>query len=141
MKLPEFEQLDVQVIACSTDSWFSHLAWLEQPKSEGGIQGVTYPILSDFNKTVSEAYGVLLPGGMALRGTFIIDKDGIVQAQVVNNLPLGRSIDETLRTVRALQFFETHGEVCPANWNTDKPSMKPTAEGMREYFQAQDQGG
>lgn len=133
-KLAEFEKLDAQVIGASTDSWFSHVAWLETPKKVGGIQGVQYPILSDFNKTVAADYDVLLPGGMALRGTFIIDKDGIVQSQVVNNLPLGRNIDETLRTLKALQFTEKHGEVCPAGWTEEAKSMKPTADGLKTYF-------
>ncbi len=133
-QLAEFEAHDVQVIGASTDSWFSHLAWLQQPKREGGIQGVTYPILADFNKTVAEAYDVLLPGGMALRGSFLIDKDGIVQSQVVNNLALGRNIADMVRTVKALQFCEKHGEVCPANWDENQRSMKPTSEGLKEYF-------
>jgi len=133
-KLAEFEKLDCQVIGASTDSWFSHIAWLETPKRVGGIQGVAYPILSDFNKTVAADYDVLLPGGMALRGTFVIDKDGVVQSQVVNNLPLGRNIDETLRTLKALQFTEKHGEVCPAGWTEDSKSMKPTSEGLKFFF-------
>ena len=133
-KLAEFEKLDTQVIGASTDSWFSHVAWLESPKKVGGIQGVQYPIISDFNKTVAADYDVLLPGGMALRGTFIIDKAGVVQSQVVNNLPLGRNIDETLRTLKALQFTEEHGEVCPAGWTAEAKSMKPSADGLKEYF-------
>jgi peroxiredoxin (alkyl hydroperoxide reductase subunit C) len=132
--LAEFEALDAQVIGASTDSWFSHLAWLNTPKREGGIQGVTYPILADFNKTVAEDYDVLLPGGMALRGTFIIDREGVVQSQVVNNLSLGRNIADTLRTLKALQFCEKHGEVCPANWDEGAESMVPTAEGLKKFF-------
>lgn len=132
--LAEFEKAGAEVIGCSTDSWFSHIAWLQTPKKVGGIEGVTYPILSDFGKTVAADYDVLLPGGMALRGTFIIDKSGIVQSQVVNNLPLGRNIDETLRTLKALQFTEEHGEVCPANWNEGKKSMKATSAGLKEFF-------
>ncbi|MFN3651518.1 MAG: peroxiredoxin [Armatimonadota bacterium] len=138
-KLQEFEALDAQVIGGSTDSWFSHLAWLQTPKKQGGIQGVTYPIISDFNKTVAQDYDILLPGGMALRGTFIIDREGIVQSQIVNNLPLGRSVDETLRTLRALRFCEEHGEVCPANWTPEAQGMKPDAEGLRTYFGGQDE--
>jgi peroxiredoxin (alkyl hydroperoxide reductase subunit C) len=133
-RLPEFEQLNAQVIGASTDSWFSHSAWLQTPRSRGGIQGVTYPILADFNKTVARDYDVLLPGGMALRGTFIIDREGVVQSQVVNNLPLGRSVPETLRTLKALQFTEEHGEVCPANWDEGAPGMRPDSEGLVEYF-------
>jgi peroxiredoxin (alkyl hydroperoxide reductase subunit C) len=133
-RLPQFEELDTQVIGASTDSWFSHLAWLEQPRNQGGIQGVTYPILADFNKTVAQDYDLLLPGGMALRGSFLIDKEGIVQHQVVNNLPLGRNIDEMVRMVRALQFCEQHGEVCPANWTSEDQGMKPTHEGVAAYL-------
>ncbi|MEN9352740.1 MAG: hypothetical protein RL318_65 [Fibrobacterota bacterium] len=133
-KLAEFEALGAQVIGASTDSWFSHAAWLETPKKVGGIQGVTYPIISDFNKTVAADYDVLLPGGMALRGTFIIDQAGVVQSQIVNNLPLGRNIDETLRTLKALQFTEKFGEVCPANWNEGAKSMKPSSEGLKTFF-------
>lgn len=136
--LAEFESLGAQVIAASTDSWFSHTAWLQTPKKKGGIEGVTYPILSDFNKTVAQDYDVLLPGGMALRGTFVIDREGVVQSQIVNNLPLGRSVAETLRTLKALQFCEEHGEVCPANWNEGERSMRPTAEGLEAYFGAQE---
>jgi peroxiredoxin 2/4 len=133
-KLAEFEKLDAQVIGASTDSWFSHAAWLSTPKKVGGIEGVTYPIISDFNKTVAADYDVLLPGGMALRGTFIIDQAGVVQSQIINNLPLGRNIDETLRTLKALQFTEKHGEVCPANWNEGAKSMKPSSEGLKTFF-------
>ena len=133
-KLADFQAKGVEVVGVSTDSWFSHLAWLETPKSKGGIEGVAYPIVADFNKTISADYDVLLDGGMALRGLFLIDKEGIVQHQVVNNLPLGRNVDEALRMVDALQFFEANGEVCPANWSTGDKSMKPTAEGLTEYF-------
>jgi len=134
-KLGEFEKRDVQVIGCSVDSWFSHAAWLNTPKSQGGIQGVTYPIVSDFNKKISIDYDVLVDGlGASYRGLFLIDKEGIVRHQVVNDLPLGRNIDEALRMVDALQFFEKNGEVCPANWTEGEKSMKTTQEGLKEYF-------
>lgn len=134
-KLEEFKKRNVEVIGVSTDSWFSHLAWLNTPKNQGGIQGVTYPLVSDFNKTISKSYDVLFEGlGAAYRGLFLIDKKGIVQHQVVNNLPLGRSIGEVLRMVDALQFTEEHGEVCPADWKTGDKSMKPTDAGLKEYF-------
>lgn len=134
-KLAEFKKRNVEVVGVSIDSWFSHLAWLQQPKNQGGIEGVTYPLVSDLNKTISKDYDVLLEGvGIALRGLFLIDKEGIVQHQVVNNLPLGRSIDEALRLVDALQFTEEHGEVCPANWKEGEKSMKPTGDGLKEYF-------
>ena len=134
-KLADFEKINTQVIGVSTDSWFSHVAWLNTPKTQGGIQGVKYPIVSDFNKTISKDYDVLIDDlGAALRGLFLIDKEGIVQHQVVNNLPLGRNVDEALRLVEALQFTEEHGEVCPANWNKGDKSMKPNDDGLKEYF-------
>ena len=133
-KVAEFKAKNTEVVAVSTDSWFSHLAWLETPKSKGGIEGVEYPIVSDFNKTISADYDVLLDGGMALRGLFLIDKEGVVQHQVVNNLPLGRNVDEALRMVDALQYFEENGEVCPANWTKGDKAMKPNADGLVEYF-------
>jgi peroxiredoxin (alkyl hydroperoxide reductase subunit C) len=130
--LEEFRRRDTAVIACSTDSEYAHLAWLQMPKNQGGIQGVQYPIIADINKTISEQYGILagecledkttgkicvLGERVALRGLFLIDKQGIVQHQIVNNMPLGRSTNEALRIVDALQHFEHHGEVCPANWS------------------------
>jgi peroxiredoxin 2/4 len=133
-KVAEFNAKGAEVVAVSTDSWFSHLAWLDTPKSKGGIEGVQYPIVSDFNKTISADYDVLLDGGMALRGLFLIDKEGVVQHQVVNNLPLGRNVDEALRMVDALQYFEENGEVCPANWTKGDKAMKPNADGLVEYF-------
>ncbi len=134
-KLEEFKKRNVEVIGVSTDSWFSHHAWLNTPRSQGGIQGVTYPIVSDFNKTIARDYDVLFEDlGAAYRGLFLIDKDGIVQHQVVNNLPLGRSTTEALRMVEALQFFEKHGEVCPADWQEGAKAMKPDESGLKEYF-------
>ncbi len=136
-KLAEFEKRNVEVIGVSTDSWFSHLAWLQTPKNKGGIEGITYPLVSDFNKTISKDYGILFEDlGVAYRGLFLIDKDGIVQHQVVNNLALGRSVDEALRMVEALQFTEKHGEVCPANWKEGDKAMKPDDAGLKEYFAA-----
>lgn len=136
-KLGEFEKRNVQVVGVSIDSWFSHLAWLKTPKSKGGIEGVSYPIVSDLNKTISRDYDVLIEAaGIALRGLFLIDKNGIVQHQVINNLPLGRNVDEVLRMVDALQYTEEHGEVCPANWKEGAKSMKPTDAGLEEYFAA-----
>jgi peroxiredoxin (alkyl hydroperoxide reductase subunit C) len=133
-KLKEFESKDCQVVGVSTDSWFSHIAWLDTPKAKGGIEGVEYPILSDFNKTVSADYDVLLEGGMALRGLFLIDKEGVVQHQVVNNLPLGRNVDEALRMLDALQYTEKHGEVCPANWSEGDEAMTADTDGLEKYF-------
>jgi peroxiredoxin (alkyl hydroperoxide reductase subunit C) len=134
-KLEEFKQRNVEVIGVSTDSWFSHLAWLNVPRKEGGIEGVSYPLVSDFTKKIARDYDVLIEEeGVALRGLFLIDKSGIVQHQLVNNLPLGRSVDEVLRLVDALQFTEKHGEVCPANWQKGAKSMKPNEAGLKEFF-------
>lgn len=134
-KLSEFEKRGAQVVGCSIDSWFSHHAWLAMPKQKGGIQGVTYPLVSDIHKTIAKDYGVLKEDeGIAYRGLFLIDKEGIVRHQLVNDLPLGRSVDEVLRVLDALIFHEKHGEVCPANWKQGAKSMKPTTEGLQEYF-------
>ena len=134
-KLDEFTKRHVQVIGVSTDSWFSHLAWLNLDKKLGGISGVTYPLVSDFTKKIARDYDVLIEEeGIALRGLFLIDKNGIVQHQLVNNLPLGRSVDEVLRLVDALQFTEKHGEVCPANWQKGEKAMKPNEKGLKEFF-------
>ncbi|MCC7518685.1 MAG: peroxiredoxin [Verrucomicrobiae bacterium] len=130
-----FRERNVQLIAVSTDSWCSHAAWLETPKKKGGIQGVEYPIVSDFNKRISRDYDVLFEElGAAFRGLFLIDKEGVVRHQVVNDLPLGRSVEEAVRMVDALQFYEQHGEVCPANWKKGDKAMKPTNEGLQNYF-------
>ena len=146
--LKSFEERNVQVIACSTDTEASHYGWLQQPKAHGGIQGITYPIVADINKTIAANYGVLAGnyyydeegylqsnGAMiAYRGLFLIDTSGIVQHQVVNNMPLGRSVEETLRMVDALQHFETYGEVCPINWHKGDKAIKPTQDGLNRYF-------
>ncbi len=146
--LAEFEARSTQLIACSTDSEFSHWAWLQVPKAEGGIQGITYPMVADINKTIAHDYGILaghcyyddndqlkVEGNLvAYRGLFLIDKKGIVQHQVVNNMPLGRSVQETLRMVDALQHFETHGEVCPVNWHKGNAGLEPTHKGLKEFF-------
>ena len=134
-KLEEFQSKNTEVIGVSVDSEFSHLAWLNTPKSEGGIEGVTYPIVSDINKTIARDYDVLIPdAGVALRGAFLIDSKGVVRQQTVNDLPLGRNIDEFLRLVDALAFTEEHGEVCPANWEEGKKAMKPDQTGLASYF-------
>ena len=134
-KLASFEQRNCQVVACSVDSPYTHLAWLNTPSNLGGIKGVTYPLVSDLNKTISQDFGVLIAEqGIALRGLFLIDKEGIVRHQVVNDLPLGRSVDETLRMLDALIYFEKNGEVCPANWKTGSASMKPNQQGLEKYF-------
>ena len=130
----EFAELGAEVVGASIDSPHSHLAWLNLPKRQGGIQGVSYPILADLNKTVARAYDVLLPAGMALRATFIIDKEGIVQVQMVNNLSIGRNVEEVVRSLKAVQFTEKHGEVCPANWQEGQKGMQATPEGVKKFF-------
>jgi peroxiredoxin (alkyl hydroperoxide reductase subunit C) len=147
-KLAEFEKRNVAVVACSTDTAESHWGWLQMSKEQGGIKGVTYPIIADTTKTISDAYGVLageydydeegnlIASGpmIAYRGLFLIDKSGTVMHQVVNFFPLGRSVDEALRMVDALQFFEENGEVCPADWHKGASGLKATHEGVAEYL-------
>lgn len=133
-KRDAFQALGAELVGCSIDSPHSHMAWLNQPKKQGGIQGVQYPILSDINKEVARAYDVLLPAGMALRASFIIDKEGVVQVQIVNNLSIGRNVEEVLRSLKAVQFTEEHGEVCPANWQEGEKGMNATPEGVKKYF-------
>jgi len=133
-KLHEFRARNCQVIGCSVDSPFSHHAWLGTPKAKGGIAGVEYPIISDLNKTIARDYDVLNEEGIAYRGLFLIDREGFVRHQVVNDLPLGRSVDEAIRMLDALIHFENHGEVCPANWQIGKPTMKPNHQDLERYF-------
>jgi peroxiredoxin (alkyl hydroperoxide reductase subunit C) len=133
----EFAALDVQLLGCSVDSEYTHLAWENTPRNKGGLGGIDYPLISDLDKSIARAYDVLLGGKVALRGLFLIDKEGIVRHQVVNDLPLGRNVQEALRMVKALQFVEKHGEVCPANWNEGSPSMKADPKGSQEYFKKQ----
>ena len=147
-KLQEFEKRNVAVIGCSINSKFSHWAWLNTEKKKGGIQGVKYPIVSDLSKTIAANYDVLAGEwiynedgiiefdgvAQAYRGLFLIDKQGIVRHQVVNDFPLGRSIDEALRMVDALQFNEENGEVCPADWHKGDQGMKATSEGVASYL-------
>ena len=138
-KLEEFKLKNVEVLGCSVDSWHSHFAWLTTPKAKGGIQGVTYPLISDFNKKISADYDVLKEDmGASYRGLFLIDQEGIVRHQIVNDLPLGRNVDEALRMVDALQFNEEHGEVCPANWAKGKQAMKANKEGLETYFSVEE---
>ena len=134
-KLEEFEKRNAVIIACSVDSWYSHYTWLSIPKEKGGIQGVSYPIVSDLNKSIAKKYHVLKEDeGIAFRGLFLIDRQGIIRHQLVNDLPLGRSVDEVLRTLDAWIFHEKEGEVCPANWTKGKKAMEPTHEGLINYF-------
>jgi len=147
-KLHEFESRNVAVVGCSVDSKYSHWAWLQTELKAGGIKGITFPLVSDLSKTIAENYDVLAgeydyneDGEMefngdaqAFRGLFLIDKQGVVRHQLVNDMPLGRSIDEALRMVDALQFFEEHGEVCPANWHPGEKTMKESHDSVSEYL-------
>lgn len=133
--MDQFRSLSCEVVGVSTDSHFSHLAWINTPRKQGGLGGLDYPLLSDFNKSISRDYGVLLEGpGIALRGLFLIDPEGVVKHSSVNDLPVGRSVEETLRLIKAFQFVAEHGEVCPANWQPDSPTIKPDPTGSLEYF-------
>ncbi|ORE88480.1 alkyl hydroperoxide reductase [Oceanococcus atlanticus] len=134
-RVAAFEERGAQVIGVSIDSQFSHYAWRNTPVDKGGIGPVKFPLVADINHDIVTAYGIAHPeAGVALRASFLIDKDGVVQHQVVNNLPLGREVDEMLRLLDALQFTEVHGEVCPAGWNKGQAGMKPTAQGVAEYL-------
>lgn len=137
-QIAEFKALNAEVIGVSTDSHFSHLAWINTPRKQGGLGGdLGYPLLSDFNKQISAKYGVLLDEpGIALRGLFIIDKEGILRQLSINDLPVGRSVDETLRLIKAFQFVEKYGEVCPANWQPDSKTIKPNPKDSKKYFES-----
>ncbi|NLX56522.1 MAG: peroxiredoxin [Planctomycetaceae bacterium] len=139
-RVKDFAAANVQVLGVSIDSQYTHLAWRNTPRSEGGIGKIEYPLIADLNKSISQAFDVLVPDGVALRGLFLIDKSGIVRHQVVNDLSLGRSVDEALRMVKALQFVETHGEVCPANWQEGKATIKPSPSASKEFFGAEYKG-
>ena len=147
-KLAEFEKRNCVIVGCSTDTAETHWGWLQLPKNKGGIKGITYPLVADSNKIISDAYDVLngeydyneegelvATGSMiAYRGLFLIDKEGVVQHQLVNNLPLGRNVDEAIRVLDALQFREENGEVCPANWKPGDDGMKESHEGVADYL-------
>jgi len=148
-KMEEFDKRNVAVVGCSVDSEHTHWAWLNTELKDGGIKGVKYPLVADLSKTISTNYGVLAGeydydedhdvetfkgAAVAYRGLFLIDKEGVVRHQLVNDLPLGRSIDEAIRMVDALQYFEKHGEVCPANWKPGEEAMAASHEGVAEYL-------
>nr|XP_045013683.1 thioredoxin-dependent peroxide reductase, mitochondrial [Jaculus jaculus] len=135
-KANEFHDVNCEVVAVSVDSHFSHLAWINTPRKSGGLGHMNITLLSDLTKQISRDYGVLLEGaGIALRGLFIIDPNGVIKHLSVNDLPVGRSVEETLRLVKAFQFVEAHGEVCPANWTPESPTIKPSPVASREYFE------
>ena len=133
-RLKEFQDRNVEVIGVSIDSHFTHLAWKNTPVNNGGIGKVAYPMVADIKHEICKAYDVEAEGGVAYRGSFLIDKAGVVRHQVVNDLPLGRNIDEMLRMIDALQFTEQHGEVCPAGWNKGKAGMKADPKGVADYL-------
>ena len=134
-RLDEFKSRGVEVIGVSIDSQFTHLAWKNTPVNNGGIGQVQYPLIADVKHEICRAYDVEFgAAGVAFRGSFLIDKKGVVRHQVVNDLPLGRNVDEMLRMVDALQFTEEHGEVCPAGWNKGKPGMKASTSSVAEYL-------
>jgi len=147
-KIQEFEKRNVEVVGCSVDSEFSHWKWLQTEKKEGGIKGVKYPLVADSSKTISENFDVLAGSyqyddsgevsfdgvPQSYRGLFLIDKEGVVRHQVVNDMPLGRSVDEAIRIVDALRHFEEHGEVCPANWHEGEKAIKDNQQSIAEYL-------
>ena len=132
--LDRFKEKHAEVIGVSVDSHFTHLAWKNTPRDQGGIGNVKYPIVADITKEISRSYGVLLGESVALRGLFLIDKEGIVRHALINDLPLGRNVDEAVRMLDALVFHEKNGDVCPANWREGEEAMKPTAEGVASYL-------
>jgi peroxiredoxin (alkyl hydroperoxide reductase subunit C) len=133
-RLAEFKERGINVIGVSVDSQFSHFAWKNTPVNQGGIGQVKYPLVADLTKEIAKAYDVLLDGGVALRGSFLIDKDGTVRHAVINDLPLGRNIDEMIRMVDAMLFTNEHGEVCAAGWNKGDEGMKADTKGVAEYL-------
>jgi len=130
----KFAKLNAQVLGVSVDSHFTHRVWLTTPRGEGGLEGVKMPLLADIGGTLAENLGIKTGAGMSLRGLFLLDDEGVVQHATVNNLGVGRNVEETLRVIEAFQFSKKHGEVCPANWKPGAKAMKPTDDGLREYF-------
>lgn len=133
-RLKAFEERGAKVIACSIDSHFTHLAWKNTPVNEGGLGQVQFPMVADITKNIVTDYGIKTGPGIAFRGTFLIDKNGLVRHQLVNDLPLGRNVDETIRTLDALMFHEEHGEVCPAGWTKGDSGMTATPDGVAAYL-------
>jgi peroxiredoxin (alkyl hydroperoxide reductase subunit C) len=133
-QVASFKAKNCEVIGISVDSKFTHLAWKNTPIENGGIGNIQFPLVQDLNKEIAKAYGILLNNSVALRGLFLIDPTGTIRHSIVNDLPLGRSVVEALRMLDAVQFSDTHGEVCPANWQEGEEAMKPTAEGVAGYL-------
>jgi peroxiredoxin 2/4 len=132
--LPQFKQRNAELIGVSVDSHFTHWAWKNTSPDQGGIGQISYPLVADLTKSIARDYDVLIDDSVALRGLFLIDKEGVIRHAVINDLPLGRNVDEALRMLDALQFTEKHGDVCPANWRAGDEAMKPTSEGVAEYL-------
>jgi len=135
-RIADFKKLNAEVLGCSVDSKFSHLAWINTDRKNGGLGKIEYPLLADLNKKIASDYGVLLDAGIALRGLFIINPEGNIQYEVVHDLGIGRNVDETLRVLEAIQTVQKTGEVCPANWNKGGQTMKPDPQKSKEYFQS-----
>jgi len=136
-RIKDFEAINCALVGCSCDSHFSHLAFIQRPRKEGGLGGLNYPLLADYKKEIARNYDVLLEDdGVPLRGLFVIDKEGTLRQKTVNDLPVGRSVDEVLRLVKAFQFVEEHGEVCPANWQPGKETIKADPKGSQSYFKS-----
>lgn len=135
-RVAEFEELGTQILGVSVDSHYTHLAWTETPRRKGGLGKVNFPMISDLTKSIATDYDVILDGaGIALRGLFLIDPQGKIRHSTVNDLPVGRNVDEVLRVIKAFQFVEKHGEVCPANWHEGALTIKPDPAGSKEYFE------
>ena len=134
-RIKDFHDRNCEVVGVSTDSEYSHLAWVQMKREVGGLGGLKYPLLADLSHQISRDYGVLLDSGVALRGLFLIDKDGVVRHITINDLPLGRSVDEALRVLDAWQHFEQFGEVCPADWKPGGATIKPGVKESKEYFE------
>lgn len=132
--IEEFKKLNTQLVSVSVDSEYSHFAWKQTDRSNGGIGNLRYPMVADFTKQISRDYGVLVNDSVALRGLFLIDREGVVRHETINDLPLGRNVEEALRVIKALQFTEKYGEVCPANWHDGEEGLKPTADGIASYL-------
>tara|TARA_R110002072_G_scaffold38954_4_gene112431 strand:+ start:103 stop:684 length:582 start_codon:yes stop_codon:yes gene_type:complete len=133
----KFEALGAKIAGISVDSQFTHLAWINTPRNKGGLGGINFPLIADLNKEIAKSYDVLLGGGVALRGLFLIDPKGVVRHATINDLPVGRNVEEALRVITAFQYHEEHGEVCPANWTPGADTMKPDPVGSQEYFSKQ----
>ncbi len=137
-RLDEFKSIATEVVSVSVDSHYTHLAWKNTPRKEGGLGEIRFPMLADLSKQISEDYGVLLEDGVALRGLFLIDPNQIVRHVTINDLSVGRSVDEVLRVIKAFQFVEKHGEVCPANWQPGEKTMVPDTDKSKKYFETVD---